>query len=264
VNHGMAGTRGGIETGYEGASGGEAARILKKKGYKVKIVDTIGLPENLTVIANPLPQEARDVLFARADKKLLAISSDIASGQSVKAYKVGDWFATAFGELFFTNLGRWQIGKHYVVDPSCSGCGLCARCCPAGAIRMRGGRPVWSLSCDGCLLCFNLCPSKAIQFSPLRLALFLALSVLILILSLNVTAGLATNAGFSGQPWDLLAVVAGVGLFLLLYRAALSAADALLRFLERSAMLAPLLRASHTRRLGRYRAPCFDPGRRKT
>ena len=49
-------------------------------------------------------------------------------------------------------------------DRSCTGCGLCARDCPAGTIRLESGRPVWGDHCYQCLRCLHACPRQAIQY----------------------------------------------------------------------------------------------------
>ena len=47
---------------------------------------------------------------------------------------------------------------------SCNGCGLCMRNCPAHAITLRDGKPIWAAQCFQCLRCINECPQQAIQY----------------------------------------------------------------------------------------------------
>jgi len=55
--------------------------------------------------------------------------------------------------------------KHFYVEDSCIGCGVCAANCPVQAIEMQRGRPVWvKKQCALCLGCLHRCPKFAIQY----------------------------------------------------------------------------------------------------
>lgn len=57
--------------------------------------------------------------------------------------------------------------RHFrVLQERCIRCGLCARQCPARAIRQEGDElPVWTRpSCQACLRCLHHCPRFAIQY----------------------------------------------------------------------------------------------------
>lgn len=55
----------------------------------------------------------------------------------------------------------------FSVEDTCVGCGLCASRCPAGAIEMCDGKPVWvAPKCEKCLRCLHYCPKFAIQHGP--------------------------------------------------------------------------------------------------
>ena len=45
----------------------------------------------------------------------------------------------------------------------CTGCGICIRKCPFGALKMEEGVPVVSDSCLECNACANECPAGAIR-----------------------------------------------------------------------------------------------------
>lgn len=55
------------------------------------------------------------------------------------------------------------IGRGFQVTDSCIGCGLCARNCPQGNIRMEGGRPVFGRQCVICMACAFGCPKDAVR-----------------------------------------------------------------------------------------------------
>jgi NAD-dependent dihydropyrimidine dehydrogenase PreA subunit len=62
--------------------------------------------------------------------------------------------------------GRPILGKLFLADERCTSCGICARNCPFGAIRMLGRpapRPYWTWHCESCMRCMNVCPENAVQ-----------------------------------------------------------------------------------------------------
>ncbi len=59
-------------------------------------------------------------------------------------------------------LGAKHFAKNYHIDDRCIRCGLCAKECPKGNIRMVDNRPVFD---ENCMLCFSYygCPTGAID-----------------------------------------------------------------------------------------------------
>lgn len=57
-----------------------------------------------------------------------------------------------------------RSAKPFFAEDCCNGCGQCARNCPASAISLRDGKPVWAAQCFQCLRCINECPRQAIQY----------------------------------------------------------------------------------------------------
>ena len=55
--------------------------------------------------------------------------------------------------------------KHFSVEDSCVGCGLCAKNCPISAIKLKDRKPEWMKEqCVMCLACLHHCPKFAIQY----------------------------------------------------------------------------------------------------
>ena len=59
--------------------------------------------------------------------------------------------------------------KPVIDHEKCDGCGLCAKHCKFGAIKMVEGRPIINqFFCEGCGVCEQVCPRKAILLRPVQ------------------------------------------------------------------------------------------------
>ena len=56
------------------------------------------------------------------------------------------------------------------VQENCTGCGICAKICPAENIKMENNKPVWQHQCQYCLACIHWCPKESIEFKEDSLA----------------------------------------------------------------------------------------------
>ena len=70
-----------------------------------------------------------------------------------------EWFAQPLYN------GSMRKTRHFHVEESCIGCGLCARKCPVQAIELQDKKPVWvKEKCALCLGCLHRCPRFSIQY----------------------------------------------------------------------------------------------------
>ena len=54
----------------------------------------------------------------------------------------------------------------YRVNDECIACGICAKVCPGGCIKLENGKAVHHLeNCQACMACVHACPKRAIQFT---------------------------------------------------------------------------------------------------
>jgi ferredoxin len=54
--------------------------------------------------------------------------------------------------------------RHYSVGAECTGCGVCAKVCPVGNIKLTDGRPRFAHRCEQCVACIQYCPTRAINY----------------------------------------------------------------------------------------------------
>jgi Pyruvate/2-oxoacid:ferredoxin oxidoreductase delta subunit len=67
--------------------------------------------------------------------------------------------------LGYLLMGRFLLAKLFFASRRCNGCGLCARSCAHGGVRMRGTppRPYWTFDCESCMRCMGYCPRQAVE-----------------------------------------------------------------------------------------------------
>ena len=59
--------------------------------------------------------------------------------------------------------------NYFYKDLKCCGCGICAKVCLSGKIRMCNGKPEWQkkVFCYMCFACLNYCPRRAVQIKSI-------------------------------------------------------------------------------------------------
>ncbi len=264
---GATAAKGRVTKGWSGTAVPEVLRILARKGAVPAGSAEASYPENWTQVSPPGDEEGRAAMTSLGDGQArefgvrlaasLAAGGPASPGPAAGSVRRGPVSRT-LGPLMargFRTLGRRLLSRLFVADRSCTSCGLCARTCPAAAIRMTGGRPAWTTACSGCNRCINLCPERAIQTSYARLVLVFGLNVAALILSGPAARALLGTAGGVG------ASAAGLALYLGFSLLQAGPLDAVLRLLERSGALGALFSRGFTEKYGRYLAPGFKPGR---
>lgn len=147
------------------------ALLLFLKGYNVRGVMSVNMPSNWFSLHPIQRGKSHGAIIARAKGKVTGFIETIHSKGKV-------WFTlnnlyemiggillspVSIGYLFF---GRFFLAKLFFANSQCNGCGVCAKHCSFGAIKMWGKKnpkPFWKYSCESCMRCSALCPQNAIE-----------------------------------------------------------------------------------------------------
>lgn len=235
-----------------------AAAALTRRGRTVLGIGEVSYPDNFTQATNP-PDEAgcariralNDPATVDFGKRLIAAAADSAVERPFLRRHLAVRSIMAVIGFFFRVLGRRVLAKSYIADRSCTGCGLCARVCPARAISLRRGRPRWGLRCVACNRCINLCPSGSIKTSTAVLISHFALSILIFAFALSVPL-----------PRELLSasrIAIRVGLLIVLSVLQVGPIASGLIALSRVSAVRGFFESSFMAKFRRYRDPSFHP-----
>lgn len=164
--------------GWSAGAPFSASRAIEHRGWKIAGIGEVSYPENWTQVSNPPNEKDAAAIRAKNDPDTRAFAASLAKGENpwLQRTKTGRFSMVGIAALFRL-VGRRMLGRLFVADASCTGCGLCARACPAVAIRMKRGRPRWNLRCVACNRCINICPVKSIRTSSLALGLQLAFAI---------------------------------------------------------------------------------------
>jgi len=171
----------GYPPGIAGSSIFIAALVLVFKGYRVKGLMSVNMPSNWMSLHSGLRKDIIETIISKARPKVTDFAEKIISGERILVSLNTVYEFTLGAALLpvsagYILMGRFGLAKLFFACSKCSGCGLCAKHCPTGSIKMIGKKhplPYWSYTCESCMRCMGFCPEKAVQASqPLAVILY--------------------------------------------------------------------------------------------
>ncbi|MDD4320792.1 MAG: EFR1 family ferrodoxin [Acidaminococcaceae bacterium] len=145
-----------------------AKEILNRRNLILHAGFTVQLPDNSIIFPSGM---LRTHKLLKAEAEAVNTISSLIEGREENSAVIKDFF---FWKIA-AGIGMWTLRvvldvKHKKLNEAkCNGCGICAKICQAGCIKMENGRP--SFSDEGCLTCFGCaqwCPREAISLGHLH------------------------------------------------------------------------------------------------
>lgn len=147
----------------------QCVKILKKKNCRIVYSAVVEMPINWTTYMNPPSKEEALVIIDKGVQQAKQISDDILKGiHKYHNFNIPENYGRfgLYKEYYlFRYVGLQNMWRSFKVYGSCNGCGICSKICPAGSIKMSGGKPTWTSDCEQCMRCVNFCPKEAIYQS---------------------------------------------------------------------------------------------------
>lgn len=148
-----------------GASGPFIKKALKGKIDCGLQLFSVKMPDTWTPMFDLSDAERVNRINKAADKELESVcQSIVARKPNARMNRQAPSLLLPIANIYYESMRKT---RPFTVEDSCTGCGLCAKRCPVGAIQMHDDKPTWvAFECEKCLRCLHYCPQFAIQHGP--------------------------------------------------------------------------------------------------
>lgn len=155
---------------YMGVSLDVLSDILKENGSELSAGFQLIMPYNFLIDGSRLGElsfRLRNILFKRADRKLIKIKKIINSRKKIGIER-RPYIKKHHPYSHFTKEELEKRlkdeAKYFGVNEKCISCGQCKKVCPVSNIEIINKTPKWDNKCEQCLACISWCPVEAIEF----------------------------------------------------------------------------------------------------
>lgn len=138
--------------------------LLKERNMQLSAGFAVRMPGNAISVYGAWKEEKQKTLFTAEPQKIKEIV-DYINANSTGYIEVGGLLMNAIGSMVYKPFmsKMKEADKSYIVEDTCTKCGICASICPVGNIKLVDGKPTWHQNCEQCMRCIQWCPVEAIQ-----------------------------------------------------------------------------------------------------
>ena len=152
---------------YSGDGAAIGARALREKGYSVRQLMHVNMPNNITDyrlvrwLKPASPERLISYVNRKANRLAEAVKADqrLYKGETIMSLLLGLVQRIPFRR------GREAAKSTLKVAACCVGCGRCAMLCPSGNLTIEANVAKPSNRCYLCYRCINHCPVQALHFA---------------------------------------------------------------------------------------------------
>lgn len=135
--------------------------ILSKRSLLLSYGRTIKMVENYIPMYEVKPEDPKEILH-KAQVVCDEIASSVLYGQHLTIKPSVPLLSKIVYSFYGKKTGAGDA--FFIVEDSCTGCGICASVCPQKNISIENKKPVFNHDCTHCLACMHWCPSESIQY----------------------------------------------------------------------------------------------------
>ncbi|MDR3325517.1 MAG: EFR1 family ferrodoxin [Spirochaetaceae bacterium] len=151
----------------QGGALAEASRALRRKSIRLSFAGRIPSVENFIPLFGSPSAKKIEERIAEQKNATERIAQSILNEETNSIWTFRPLSALV---SFLFRSAKGRMAQAYKLGAECNGCALCVRLCPARAIRLEDGKPVFSAGCEQCQACLTWCPRRAISFARLKAA----------------------------------------------------------------------------------------------
>lgn len=149
-------------------------KIISNNGFEIIAAGSLHMPESYPVfiakgwgeVNRPNEQQVHD--FQRFIADLSSKLENLKRGEMPPEIKISVGFLNNIIPVSSREKIIKQMGELKVDTALCSGCGVCVKVCPYGAVSQNSYPIVEQNKCWGCWKCYNHCPQKAIYTDRIK------------------------------------------------------------------------------------------------